>query len=51
LMHGETIGFGQSLPVTFSYLGVAGILLLSAKYAKLTSPASEETMEGNPQKA
>jgi AGZA family xanthine/uracil permease-like MFS transporter len=37
LMHGEAIGIAQSLPVTFSYLAVAGILLLSAKYAEITA--------------
>jgi len=41
LMHGEAIGLGKSLPVTFSYLGVAGILLLSAKYAEVTAQAPE----------
>jgi len=43
LMHGEAIGFGQSLPVTFSYLGVACTLLVSAKYAQVTRTASEES--------
>ncbi|WP_019864754.1 xanthine/uracil/vitamin C permease [Methylovulum miyakonense] len=42
LMHGEAIGFAQSLPVTFSYLAVAGILFVSAKYAEIV-PASAET--------
>jgi len=42
LIHGEAIGFGQSLPVACSYLGVAAILFLSAKYAEV-SPASAET--------
>lgn len=42
LMHGEAIGFAQSLPVTFSYVGVAGILLVSAKYVKVATSASEE---------
>jgi adenine/guanine/hypoxanthine permease len=42
LMHGQAIGFAQSLPVTFGYLGVAGILLFSAKYAKVATSASEE---------
>jgi AGZA family xanthine/uracil permease-like MFS transporter len=41
-MHGEAIGWAQSLPVAFSYVGVAGILLVSAKYAKVTSAATEE---------
>ncbi|MGZ8928772.1 MAG: regulator, partial [Methylobacter sp.] len=36
LMHGEAIGFAKSLPVAFSYLVVAGILMASAKYAKVT---------------
>ena len=40
LIHGEAIGFGQSLPVACSYLGVAAILFLSAKYAEV-SPAAE----------
>ncbi|MDD5320526.1 MAG: regulator [Methylococcales bacterium] len=44
LMHGEAIGFAQSLPVTFSYVGVACTLLVSAKYAKVATaaPAPEE---------
>ncbi len=41
LMHGEAIGIAQSLPVAFSYLTVAGILLLSAKYAKVTAASTE----------
>jgi AGZA family xanthine/uracil permease-like MFS transporter len=41
LIHGEAIGFGQSLPVACSYLVVAGILFFSAKYAEIM-PASEE---------
>ena len=45
LMHGEAIGLGKSLPVTFSYLGVAGILLLSAKYAEVTAQATETHLE------
>jgi AGZA family xanthine/uracil permease-like MFS transporter len=36
LMHGEAIGLAQSLPVAFSYLVVAGILMILAKYAKAT---------------
>lgn len=36
LMHGESIGFAQSLTVSFSYLSVAVILFLSGKYAKIT---------------
>jgi adenine/guanine/hypoxanthine permease len=35
-MHGEAIGIGQSLPVAFSYLVVAGILFFSSKYAETT---------------
>ncbi|MDD2723522.1 MAG: regulator [Methylovulum sp.] len=42
LIHGEAIGFGQSLPVAFSYLMVALILFLSGKFAEIT-PASAET--------
>jgi len=42
LIHGEAIGFGQSLPVAFSYLTVAIILFLSAKFAEI-APASAET--------
>ncbi|WP_236994111.1 regulator [Candidatus Methylomicrobium oryzae] len=42
LIHGEAIGFGKSMPVAFSYLAVAGILLISAKYAKC---ADEEEPE------
>jgi len=42
LIHGESIGFGQSLPVAFSYLTVAVILFLSGKFAEIT-PASAET--------
>ncbi len=42
LIHGEAIGFGQSLPVACSYLGVAAILFLSAKYAEV-SPASADS--------
>lgn len=45
LIHGEAIGFAQSLPVAFSYLTVAGILLVSAKYAKVTV-ASGKIIEG-----
>ncbi|WP_411725198.1 hypothetical protein [Methyloglobulus sp.] len=41
LMHGEAIGFAKSLPVAFSYLAVAGILLVSAKYAKVTVASGE----------
>jgi AGZA family xanthine/uracil permease-like MFS transporter len=41
LMHGEAIGFGQSLPVAFSYLSVAGILLVSAKYAEIIPAAKD----------
>jgi AGZA family xanthine/uracil permease-like MFS transporter len=41
LMHGEAIGFGQSLPVAFSYLAVAGILLVSAKYAEIIPAAKD----------
>jgi AGZA family xanthine/uracil permease-like MFS transporter len=44
LMHGEAIGFGKSLPVTFSYLGVACILLLSSKYAEVTAAAPDEIL-------
>lgn len=36
LMHGEAIGLAQSLPVAFSYLAVTGILMVLAKYAKVT---------------
>lgn len=45
LMHGEAIGFAQSLTVTCSYLGVAGILLISAKYAEIAaaSPNAHDT--------
>jgi AGZA family xanthine/uracil permease-like MFS transporter len=39
LMHGEAIGFAKSLPVAFSYLTVAGILMVAAKYAKMTVAA------------
>lgn len=42
LMHGEAIGFAQSLPVAFSYFGVACTLLVSAKYAEVTKAVSEE---------
>ena len=42
LIHGEAIGFGQSLPVAGSYLLVAAILFFSGKYAEIT-PASEAT--------
>ncbi|MFA5984778.1 MAG: regulator [Methylococcaceae bacterium] len=41
LMHGEAIGFAQSLPVSFSYIGVAVILLLSSKYAEVTQASAE----------
>lgn len=34
LIHGEAIGFAQSLPVAVSYLGVAAILFTSGKTAK-----------------
>jgi len=42
LIHGEAIGFGKSLTVAFSYLSVAGVLLISAKYAKVAAMESEE---------
>jgi AGZA family xanthine/uracil permease-like MFS transporter len=40
-MHGEHIGFGQSPAVAFSYLMVAGTLLLCAKYAVMTPKPQE----------
>jgi adenine/guanine/hypoxanthine permease len=43
LIHGEAIGFAQSLPVACSYLIVAGILLASAKFAEVKSAITEET--------
>jgi len=46
LIHGEAIGFAQSLPVAFSYLAVSGILLLSAKSAKAAVTAEADAGEG-----
>ena len=43
-MHGEHIGFGQSPTVAFSYLIVAGTLLLCAKYAVM-APKPQEHQE------
>ena len=43
-MHGEHIGFGQSPTVAFSYLIVAAMVLLCAKYAQMT-PKSQEHRE------
>jgi AGZA family xanthine/uracil permease-like MFS transporter len=46
LIHGEAIGFAQSLPVTFSYLMVAGILMASAKFVEVKSTEeSQKEME------
>jgi AGZA family xanthine/uracil permease-like MFS transporter len=45
LIHGEAIGFAQSLPVAFSYLAVSGILLLSAKSAKAAVTAEADAGE------
>lgn len=42
LIHAEAIGFAKSLPMAFSYLAVAGILLVSAKYANATEESEEE---------
>jgi AGZA family xanthine/uracil permease-like MFS transporter len=44
LIHGEAIGFAKSLPVAFSYLSVAGILLVSAKYAKAAAVSEEDAL-------
>jgi AGZA family xanthine/uracil permease-like MFS transporter len=41
LMHGEAIGIAKSLPVAFSYLTVAGILFVLAKYAKVTMTSTD----------
>jgi adenine/guanine/hypoxanthine permease len=42
LIHGESIGFGQSIPLALSYLMVAAMLAYTGKYAKYhASPATE----------
>ena len=46
-MHGEHIGFGQSPTVAFSYLIVAGTLLVCAKYAVMTPKALEHMEAGH----
>jgi AGZA family xanthine/uracil permease-like MFS transporter len=40
LMHGEAIGVAQSLPVATSYLLVAIMLTIAAKYANVSSPSN-----------
>ena len=45
LMHGESIGFGQTPTVAVSYIMVAGILAGCAKYAVATSPAAAKEHE------
>jgi len=45
-MHGEHIGFGQSPTVAFSYLIVAGTLLVCAKYA-VVAPKVQEHEEAH----
>ena len=46
-MHGEHIGFGQSPSVAFSYLIVAGTLLLCAKYAVMAPKVQEQHEEAH----
>jgi AGZA family xanthine/uracil permease-like MFS transporter len=41
LMHGEKIGFGQTLPVAGGYLGVAVILAACAKFAVVSPKPAE----------
>ena len=43
-MHGEQIGLGKSLPLGFSYLGFAAVLLVCAKFAQ-TAPEAVEAQE------
>jgi AGZA family xanthine/uracil permease-like MFS transporter len=43
-MHGERIGFAQTLPVAISYLAVAGVLAGCSKFAAV-SPVVEEMAE------
>jgi hypothetical protein len=45
LIHGEAIGFAQSLPVAFSYLAVAGILLIAAKSPKAAAATEADAGE------
>jgi AGZA family xanthine/uracil permease-like MFS transporter len=40
-MHGEAIGVGQSPVVTASYVGVAIVLFLCAKFATVTARQEE----------
>jgi adenine/guanine/hypoxanthine permease len=40
LMHGEAIGFGQSLPVATSYLAVAFILFWASKHTPIGTPVA-----------
>ena len=44
-MHGEHIGFGQSPTVAFSYLIVAAMVLLCAKYAQMAPKPQEQREE------
>lgn len=41
LIHGEAIGFAKSLPIAFSYLAVAILLLILAKHTDPVAPATE----------
>lgn len=41
LIHGEAIGFAKSLPVAFSYLSVAVVLLLSARQFSFAAKPAE----------
>jgi AGZA family xanthine/uracil permease-like MFS transporter len=48
LMHGERIGFAQTLPVAASYLIVSGILIGCAKFAPamaMLTPTPEPAAE------
>lgn len=47
-MHGEHIGFAQSPSVAFSYLIVAAVLFLTARYATTSPKAVEHTDHGGP---
>ncbi len=41
LIHGEAIGFAQSLPVVVSYLGIAAVLYICAKVATIEPKPAE----------
>jgi AGZA family xanthine/uracil permease-like MFS transporter len=44
-MHGEKIGFGQTLVVAVSYLAVSAILIGCAKFATVTAKPADEMVE------